>query len=741
MCLMICWEILGQTVESFLDSNDGGRDGAFSGNWREQGQEVHSGQFVIQCKFTSKPNKVLKIADLSDEFKKAEALVSRGCCDTYILMTNAGISGRLEEGIANRLRLAGVRTVSVLGSDWIVQQIRASQKLRMQFPRIYGLGDLGQILDERAYVQAQAIIESMREDLSKVVITDAYSRAAEALSNHRFVLLTGAPAAGKTTIASLLAMTALDQWRASLLKLDDPKAVAEHWNPNEPSQFYWLDDAFGVTQYDGALVQSWNHHLPRLSAMLNRGARIVMTSRDYIYRRARKELKFSAFPLFNESQVVIDVQSLTTEERRRILYNHMKLGPQPPAFRSKIKPFLEDVALNDHFTPETARRLSNPIFTQRLAIDKRSLDLFLERQNQFLTEVIEGLDVDSKAALALIYMRSGRLLSPVKFESSERQALDRLGSDPRGIGLALEALRGSLIENTLNNGEYVWQFRHPTIGDAYAQLLVENSELLNIYLAGAAPEQIIQRVTCGDVGLENAVVLPKALFPDLMANLGELQADIRRESGWTSTMKQMALLGFLARRCSREFLEFYVDMNPNVLETVSRPGLYLAFASETHLAARLYEFGLLPEIHRMQFVKTVVNYTIQGLDGSALNNEMIRNLLTTQEIATLETQVRTEVLPDLESVSDKGISSFDSDSNDSPEEHMQPTTDYLNALLDCFSEDEVAVELISNEIASVDRWIEETSRKWKDPVDYEPNDWETDHPKAMERSIFDDIDA
>lgn len=34
LCLAICREVLGQTVESFLDTNDGGRDGAFAGTWK-----------------------------------------------------------------------------------------------------------------------------------------------------------------------------------------------------------------------------------------------------------------------------------------------------------------------------------------------------------------------------------------------------------------------------------------------------------------------------------------------------------------------------------------------------------------------------------------------------------------------------------------------------------------------------------------------------------------------------------
>ena len=48
LCHTIVREILGQTVESFLDTNDGGRDGAFSGTWEQHGTEDLQVKFVIQ---------------------------------------------------------------------------------------------------------------------------------------------------------------------------------------------------------------------------------------------------------------------------------------------------------------------------------------------------------------------------------------------------------------------------------------------------------------------------------------------------------------------------------------------------------------------------------------------------------------------------------------------------------------------------------------------------------------------
>ncbi len=112
--------------------------------------------------------------------------------------------------------------------------------------------------------------------------------------------------------------------------------------------------------------------------MLRKGARIVMTSRDYIYNRARNDLKESAFPLLRESQVVIDVHDLSADEKCQILYNHLKLGKQPRSFRTEIKPYLDGIAKHARFIPETARRLADPLFTRDLFIDEYYLGQFVE---------------------------------------------------------------------------------------------------------------------------------------------------------------------------------------------------------------------------------------------------------------------------------------------------------------------------------------------------------------------------
>jgi hypothetical protein len=64
-----------------------------------------------------------------------------------------------------------------------------------------------------------------------------------------------------------------------------------------------------------------------------------------------------------------------------------------------------------------------PFFTKDLYIGEYHLGQFVEKLEQLLLEVIQGMDATSKAALGLIYMRKNHLESPTSLLGSEPQAL------------------------------------------------------------------------------------------------------------------------------------------------------------------------------------------------------------------------------------------------------------------------------------------------------------------------------
>ena len=352
LCAAVLREVWGQSVQAFADSNDAGRDGAFYGTWAggctSGMDDVPEGPFVLQCKHTKNVDSTLSASMLTEEFDKVSALVRRGLCGSYVLLTNARVTGASEETIRKRLMEAGVSHPLVLGGQWLSDTIGWNRRLRMFVPRVYGLGDLSQILDERTYAQTSMLMASVAEQVSTFVVTNAYRKAAQALRDHGFVLLLGDPAVGKSAIALMLAISAADNWGCLTIKVRTSEELVQRWNPYEKEQFFWVDDAFGAVRHEERLTHDWTRDLPQVMTAIRNGARVVLTSRGYIYGEARPLLKTYAYPLLQEQQITVDVADISCSERQQILYNHLAAGDQPAKVRALMKPHLEAMPLSQN---------------------------------------------------------------------------------------------------------------------------------------------------------------------------------------------------------------------------------------------------------------------------------------------------------------------------------------------------------------------------------------------------------
>ncbi|MXY35181.1 MAG: hypothetical protein F4052_08705 [Dehalococcoidia bacterium] len=733
LCHTVTREVLGQTVVSFLDSNDAGRDGAFFGRWRPSDGESYEGNFVIQAKHTALPNKSLTLSLIADELEKAERLVESGLCDVYVLMSNAKLTGESERKIRDAFISRGVKQVLILGDSWFNQTISESGRLRMLVPRLYGLGDLTQILDERAYGQAAAVLDSMRTDLAKLVRTETYERAAQALDEHGFVLLSGAPMTGKTTIAAELALAAADHFQTRVVALQDAAELPERWNPNE-NQFFWLDDAFGATQLNQYLASSWQRVTPRVKAAIDSGSKFVLTTRDYVLRSAWPHLKPGAFPLLEGARVVVDVADLTPRERQQILYNHLKHGRQDTQFLTQLQPHLDGLASHAGFRPELARRLAEPTFTASMGQPTApKLERFFEQPLEMLEAIFRGLDTDSQAALGLLFLSQGWLSSPIKPDDRGAELMSRLGASLGGVTRALGALSGSLVTVVTRDSDQGYEFAHPTMADAYARLLRE-PEFLHLLIGGFTIDALLNQTTCGDMGVENALVIPQHLWPVVMERLGEPD---RGPQAWRRRVRREH---YLAYQCVADFQLAYFERCPDLLDSLAEPGLMLESDPHNAFVATLHRNGVLPEAARRRFASRLIEFCIEGTDPAVLWASTLRALLNDDEERVLLHRLREEVISDPRNVV-KEFTSQHSDSED-PEDFSFPLDQLADAL-----ERELPGNVDASAAAARMRdlrmeWV--ASHKPHRPADATPTETYKAEPSisvpvSTERSVFDDL--
>jgi hypothetical protein len=639
----------------------------------------------------------------------------------------------------------------VFGGQWLNQTIALNQRLRMFVPRVYGLGDLSQILDERAYDQARALLDYLQEDLATFVVTDAYRRAARAVVEHGFCLLLGEPAVGKSVIAATLAMTALDSWGCLTIRADGAGDIVSHWNPNESNQFFWIDDAFGSVRHEQALTDDWARRLPKIMAAVKGGARVVLTSRDYIYRAARPLLKEYAYPLLREQQVVIDVAKLSRQERQQIVYNHIRLGDQPQEVRSALKPYLLDLADQQPFRPEIARRLGRRAFTEELDVTAAAVKEFMSKPNEFLQDVYQGLDSDCIGALALVY-QSGDLPVPLEVTSPERQELLTLvGSNPGQVARALSVLEGTFLRRAPKVGssdsEEYWSFRHPTLREGFATFVANDANLLRLFIEGLDHAGILTQLDCGsDARQGTLVTVPRSLYRLVAEKVAKALPKRRWDDEW---LPWHMWTGFMATRCSRAFLEVYLEVDPDLIKRCLGFGSYLAAMPELNVLARLQSLGLLPEEARKRVLATVSELAVETPDDDWLQSSALYDLLSDQERAGILDRVRSQVVSDLDNM----LWNWQlNEQGESADEYYEPLIEALNSYKRAFNDrgDLDAVHALEDALSKAEERRTNSSHWYDDETSpYTPKkSSSSDFPqreqvrnqRLEDRSVFDDVD-
>ena len=693
LCLAVAQECLKRPVQRFLPSHDGGRDGAFVGTWKDG---ADFGSSTIQCKFTSLANNNLVVSQLADEIAKIPSLAAQGLVEDYILVTNHPVSGVAAAAMEQAFVAAGAKRFRVLGNDWLVSQIEESARLRMLVPRLYGIGDLSNILDERAYEQARMILSSMGDDLKKLVVTDAHRQSVNAVNQHGLVLLLGAPAAGKSTIGASLAVGAADLWGCLTVKPTSPTELRERINPHE-RQFFWIDDAWGSTQYQKSGIDTWNQVLPHIGGALKAGSKFLITSRTYIWAAARRDLKISALPLLSTSNVTIHVEHLKPDEKAQILYNHLKLGDQSKAFRSEVKPFLPGVVAGDHFLPESARRLGSRLLTGKLKKTQAGLIDYFARPSDFLLETVRSLSAESLSALALLFVTSGRVSSPIADGPDAQLAMEAFGVTFASLRSAVLELNETLLLRAQDQAGPYWRFKHPTIAEAFGRYVAENPELVELYLKGAKPAWLMAEVVCPGINLPGTLVVVPPTFYDLLSQR-------------MSELPQSELHAFLTTRANAEFAARLLALRPDLLEKNIVFYWRVAEDSDGDFFARMHEFGLLPEEKRKIFADELIKSVLQRADASVLQHDYLRAVLTDSELTCVLSTVESQVLDQLDEHVDRVRSDWDT--NNDPANHFDELEEAIRDLVREVApnrEDEIVRELKSQVASAVEQMGEDYS--------------------------------
>lgn len=276
-----------------------------------------------------------------------------------------------------------------------------------------------------------------------------------------------------------------------------------------------------------------------------------------------------------------------------------------------------------------------------------------------------------------------------------------------------------------------WGFKHPTIRDAFAQVVSQDPELVDIYVSGTPVSTLIGEVSCGEVELEGVkVVIPGSRF-ELFSERLETFGRSRREN-------QGKAYRFLAYRCSKEFLEIYIERNESLIDSLQVASYFYAIA-DIDLIVRLNELGLLPEKKRIEVREEIGTLAIEVPDSGFLAPD-VRTLFKADELQALMNRFKKEVVENLEWHIDSWRSNYPS--GEDPESYFEPLVSALNDFSQEMASDGSAIQLINDAQSSIQGTIEDLHSELPQEPDYDDyySGSDVGPYHVDQRSIFDDVD-
>jgi hypothetical protein len=290
-------------LESFRTGRDGGIDFRYCPS---EDQKI-----IVQCKHYRGTSVSGLIRSLEKEAQKLIKLSP----SRYIIVTSLPLTP------ANKASIQKLFASNVLKAEDIITAEDLNNLLGM-FPQIEtshhklwlaSIPVMQKVLHNAEHSRAEFEMEEISKRLKLYVQSDAYSEALTILDNEKFVIISGQPGVGKTTLAEMLVYAHVERGYRPII-INGSIEEARKLYLAEEKQIFYYDDFLGATflgEQSSFLGQNYDRDLLRFIEMVRRSknSRFILTTREHILRQALQVSERLSMGNILESKCVIEVSS------------------------------------------------------------------------------------------------------------------------------------------------------------------------------------------------------------------------------------------------------------------------------------------------------------------------------------------------------------------------------------------------------------------------------------------------
>jgi hypothetical protein len=313
-------------IESFTPGKDSGIDLRYT--------KDKTGTTIIQVKRYEKYGDLLPILKL--EVKKVKNLNPK----RYIICTSA----RLTPGNKNKIKqLFSPYILSdedILGKNDLNNLVGQYPEIEEQYYKLWLASTpvLKKILHSKIYNQSTFELSSIKEGIKLYVQNNSFNEAVKILKEYNYVIISGIPGIGKTTLSRILVLYLLSHGYKEFVYLSDSIDEGYEFFDEHKHQVFFFDDFLGKNVFLAKQQQNVDDKIVKFIEKIKKTPNklLIFSTREYILRQAMTTFESFSTSDIEMAKCVIDLSSYTNLIKAQILYNHLFFAQVPDAHLSNL---------------------------------------------------------------------------------------------------------------------------------------------------------------------------------------------------------------------------------------------------------------------------------------------------------------------------------------------------------------------------------------------------------------------
>lgn len=469
LCKDIMERMLGVSLQRFGPGKDGGVDLT---------DDISNKSVVVQVKHYRNSTTGQLVRSLKNELPKVITLAPKQyyiCCSRELTAANINELYQHFQSYMSSAR----QIITLIEIDDFLKQDVNRDILKKHFKLwLDDTGILQELSNDEIFVDCEAFLDDADELHKLFVRTSAFDRALNALENDQTLCIIGDPGVGKSITSKMLALYYASQgyrvrYTSNITDLGSLKASLR--SDDKAKEVILLDDCFGQAYFEMKSTQS-TELISLIKYVKRRPNKVlILNSRITIFQEARQRQRdlVSCMERKDFKVHLLDINKLSSEEKAKILYNHLAFSGIPDDHFEDIKTDLRYRRIINHrnYNPRIIEFVCNP--KRYKAVPSGKFFLFFQKHldnpsEMWKDEYDDRLKHEDRTLLQTIYsLTTTTVNAEVVRQCFERRISGILTIDKTvdQFSRALQRLNEGFIRILDNRGVREISMQNPSVND------------------------------------------------------------------------------------------------------------------------------------------------------------------------------------------------------------------------------------------------------------------------------------